>query len=331
MYWALCAYMGAVSFIMALSEAATGFGNAILFYLFYFSALYVYPGEFHSFFGEHDMKEVNVILAAWALLTYFPQAFVARHGVRKDVVVLYFPAQLVGSGLGAVLAMKLSSDILRTSFGCVLLCVAGVQGFVVFRRTVHDFREELTGKYKVGLFFSSLCSGCSSGLFGAGGPPMMIFMLWSRLHKSITRGSFAICEIGSTTVRISVLAYYGAFHFDSWEHYTVFGIMGLTAYAAIPVGNRIHYMLSPRTFSIIILFFLVMATLVLMKITPPVVLGVGAAWAMLFIGMAVHLHFFAGRKRKDNDGNIGTEGSHGVAMEGPAGPLASMENLEEDR
>ena len=234
MFVFLVLYMALISFCMAFSKAATGVGDGTTFYLLYFGALYVAADEFHATFGTHDIRVVNMILTARGMFTNGPQAYLARHGIRRDVVIFYGPPLLVMNFIGVMLLMYMESDVLRYSVASVFAVASLAEGCALLFRGHSASVTEITTAHKIGLVVTGAASGFLNGVFGVGGPAQMCFMLWSRIDKSITRGSFTVCGVALFFLKAAVMLSYGVFDLTNWRHYVVLGAMVV---AAVPWGT----------------------------------------------------------------------------------------------
>eukprot|EP00760_Papus_ankaliazontas_P038485 PhM_4_TR9141/c0_g1_i2/m.90221 len=116
---------------------------------------------------------------------------------------------------------------------------------------------------------------------------MMIFMVFSRFCKTLARSSFAYCSGVAFFVKFMQLSVAGEVHYTSPMHVATFVVMGLFAFPGIYLGNRLHHTISPRVFSYVILFLLMVSSLVLLAAPVIVLLCVVGTWVVGAAGVVL--------------------------------------------
>ena len=139
----------------------------------------------------------------------------------------------------------------------------------------------------VGLTFAVMCSGFLRGLFGVGGPPMIIYFFITDIDKRIVRAiqSFA-CGFGSGIILIfDLLIIQKKFDASEWVTYLC---MFISCLLGLLAGNSIHQYVDQKMFRSILLFLLLSGSINLMLFNLGEISMYGSAALMIiFIIMIV--------------------------------------------
>lgn len=164
-----------------------------------------------------------------------------RHGaVEWPLVRRIAPGIIVGTLLGAVLASRMSPQVLKISF-TVFLFYAATQMWLDFKPAPH---RDLPGP--AGTTFAGGVIGAVSSWVGIGGGTLSVpFMLWHNLslHRAIATSS----AIGLPIAVAGAVGYvYGGWHLASLPEYSL-GFVYLPALAGIVLGSVLTAPLGART------------------------------------------------------------------------------------
>ncbi len=200
-----------------------------------------------------ELRDVVVLL----LLVSLPaELYVVRTSWRdiswRGVLLLF-----AGIGVG----IPIGSWLLRSGDPSFLLVLLG--GFLVVVGTVFLFTGNSRNRVwptwvapPVGLF-----SGILTGLFGTGGPPLVLYYQLQGTAKSAFRGNLMAIFLLMTTVRVPSYAVLGLITLPRlWSALALLPAVGLGAW----IGNRIHLNLEESTFKRLVSAFLAVIGVVLL-------------------------------------------------------------------
>ncbi len=165
-------------------QTTTGFGSGIFVMLF-----------FPLFLPMLQSSALSTLITVWLCLLI---AWRYRQYIDPKIVVLPAIFYLVVSGVTITVASKLNIAGLKAYFG--LFLVAAAVYFMFFAKKI---------KLKPTVPAAAVCStisGVASGLFGIGGPPMVLYFLAATEDKKenylgTTQAFFALTSIYNTTIR----------------------------------------------------------------------------------------------------------------------------------
>ena len=259
MLWALCLYFFLVSIFMSASQTAATAGGLVIFYVAYFFALHFAKDEILRLFGENHILSVNILATIANVFTGGMQVFNAlrRNVLDKKILLCFLPFCLISLPVGVVLLVSVNIQPLRFTLASFLLCVAIIQTILLWYKPPTKFRENLKQKHFIALCFTGVCSGFLQGAFGIGGPPRMLFMIWSNLCKTRARGAFLVSVYTLTIIKLVLLLIKGKVQFHSQQQFYILASIVLGAAPGIYVGNFVHAHIRPVQMSSFMIIMIV--------------------------------------------------------------------------
>lgn len=172
------------SFLAGFVQGLTGFGSAII--IMSFLPIYL------------NVLESSAVVGVITLIHSIAMVWFYRHAVQVKYIL--YPAILFMLGTtGSIwLAQDIDSGIVSFILGAFLILLAIYFLFINTDGFIPN---------KIQSFLFILASGITNGLFGIGGPLMVIYFLSKTIHKKeylgTTQAFFTIVSLGSIGVRIS--------------------------------------------------------------------------------------------------------------------------------
>lgn len=168
--------------------------------------------------------EIFVVLTSWREVNW------------RGVAVLMVGIA-IGIPVGAWVLGWSNPEVLLTALGAVLLVVGTVFLFVPRERVVH-WPGWVAGPV-------GLSSGLLTGLFGTGGPPLVLYYQLSGADKAAFRGNLMAIFLLMTLVRVPSYAGMGLITADRlWSSLMVLPAVLAGAW----IGNRLHLRIEESTF-----------------------------------------------------------------------------------
>jgi len=200
-----------------------------------------------------DIQDIVVLILLVNLPAELSVVFTSRRSISWRGVVKICTGILVGIPLGTVILKRGEPTFILALLGWVLV-LSGAAFLVVPRqRNVTWPRGTAPG---VGLI-----SGVLTGLFGTGGPPLIIYYQLSDLPKAAFRGNLMAIFMLMTFVRAPSYAFGGLITMPRvWSGLAVMPAVVLGAW----LGNRIHITLTEPTFRRLVSVVLIIIGLVLL-------------------------------------------------------------------
>ena len=174
------AALAAIAFLGALIFGITGFG----------SALVTIPLATH-------LEPLRFVLALFALVDLACAASVGfenpRNAVRAEWKRL-LPMILVGTVLGITLLVKLPRQAGMAALGFFIVCYA------LYALARHERRSPVSARWA---WFAGIAGGITSTVFGAGGPPYVIYLSQRGLTKEQFRATLGLTTLTSISLRVA--------------------------------------------------------------------------------------------------------------------------------
>ena len=295
MLWALCLYFFIVSIFMSASQTAATAGGLVIFYVAYFFALHFARDEILQLFGEHHILSVNILSTIANMFTGAMQVFNALRQDKLDTKILisFLPFCLLSLPAGVMLLVSVNIQPVKFALASFLLVVAFIQTVLLWYKPPKKFRTDLKKKHFIALGFTGVCAGFLQGAFGIGGPPRMLFMIWSNLCKTRARGAFLLSVYSLTVVKLILLTAKGKVHFHSPQQFFILASVVLGAAPGIFLGNIVHSHIRPVQMSSFMIIMLITGATMMFD-PPTVVLGTVVGSLMLIV---IGLCVFANQER----------------------------------
>jgi len=173
---------------------------------------------------------VNLPAELWVVCT-------SRTKISWRGVVAIFAGLVIGIPIGAWLLRWSDPRLLLTALGVLLVVVGGI--FLVSPkprgREPHPWVAPPVG----------LLSGVLGGLFGTGGPPLILYYQLSGVEKAAFRVNLMAIFLLTTTVRVPSYAAFGLI--TAPRLWSALVVMPAVLVGAL-IGNRIHLKLEEETF-----------------------------------------------------------------------------------
>ena len=185
----------------------------------------------------------------------FAVGFHWRRWDRRQVLLL-LPGALLGVAIGTLFLTNVSPDVLRTFLAILVLL------FALYRalepRIMRFFRYQPRPWH--GLIGGGV-SGFSSAIANTGGPPATIYLLMQNLQPRVFIGTTALFFMIQNYIKIPF--YYTAGLFDLARIVQVAWLLPLVP-VGVWLGRLFVVRVSPKTFELVILVFLVISALLLL-------------------------------------------------------------------
>ena len=200
-----------------LVRGLTGFGSGLtmvplLLLLFQFTG-----------FAE-SMKLVVPTAVALAVLSgiLLLSTFKTRKWIRKDVLLTMIIGAFAGVIVGTYVLASYKSDVLKRTFGVFLSLYA-------LRMLIAGKVEKSEIRNSIGLIAGFL-GGCLGGMFGTGGPPVIIYLDKKIADKRTFRATLLVYFLVVNSWQLATFA---------WAHLITWQVVRFTAYMlpAFVIGN----------------------------------------------------------------------------------------------
>ncbi|MFC1713756.1 sulfite exporter TauE/SafE family protein [Candidatus Poribacteria bacterium] len=179
--------------------------------------------------------------------------FRTRKWVRKDVLLMMIAGVAVGTPLGTYVLASVESNLLKRLFGLFLM---GYALKMLFGRkdTVRETKNYL------GLIAGFL-GGCSGGMFGSGGPPVIIYLNRKIADKQAFRATLVLYFLVANSWQCATLFYVRLINADVLR----FVLYLLPAFIiGNLVGSVLHVRINQVLFNKVVALVLLIAGLFLM-------------------------------------------------------------------
>jgi uncharacterized membrane protein YfcA len=143
---------------------------------------------------------------------------------------------------------------------------------------------EMSWSNKIGSAFAGFASGLLRGMFGAGGPPLMIYVSLVQMEKAQVRALSNTLGVLMTPLSFALLLNSGGFVLDRWPSYL---ITVLGSIAGLAIGARMFSWFDTATIMRGILVLLILASVVMLN--PPIqfTLAVFIIAALVVVGYII--------------------------------------------
>jgi uncharacterized protein len=202
-----------IGFFSEIIGTMPGFGSSTIYlplasYIYDFQTALVLVAIFH-FFGNISR------------ITFF------RHGLEKNILLLFGIPSFVLSLIGATLVGYLSQSLLEFILGLFLIVISAT--FLLNPKLAFPANEKF-------LVLGGAVSGFITGLVGTGGALRASFLTGLKLEKERYIGTAAVIALGTDATRIPSYISAG---FLSEQYYYLIPILFVTAVAGSYVGRKI--------------------------------------------------------------------------------------------
>lgn len=310
--------LGITSFWAFFAMATTSFGVGILFQI----GVHVC-----SVFGlaskELTDSTSKIFILSMCMMTL--QAMNLRKYVNYPLAAHFILSGLPTIVIGMYILFSGSTTSLKRGLGAVLLVVAlwlwcgkslvarlpvtlGVidldelhEGDFVIRSGWHRFVVLLTGA----------CSGFLGGLFGTGGPPMMVFVATNAITVREWRATMAMTYGALGYVRVVYVTLFGdALDFDKLPEYAS---MLIGAVVGLAAGNKVAPKVNRIILKKVMLVLLVLGGTMMCAASNPSVVRYIAVSALVAL-LLVSAYFFSTTRRKKYIGGGGDSGATAIEV-----------------
>jgi len=259
------------SFCAGFVSCLSGFGAGIIFQVLW-SLVYVFGGVQ----GTGNIKAANAILAWLTLalmlgLVFYEYCYYKTANFRKDIIVGFFPGDCLGIILGNFVLASVQSTTVRQTLGILFFILAVERIIHLFRASIPTYEIVIKTEDSPLLFgpshlningnfesdqekgyvnwfltnkrtlimsaITSIIAGILTGLFGIGGPPLMLLMSYLNLPKGEIRATSALINVLDSPLRIGAAIYFGIIHSGDWPLYI---ISTTAAMLGGVLGNFLH-------------------------------------------------------------------------------------------
>ena len=185
----------------------------------------------------------------------FAVGFHWRRWDRRQVLLL-IPGALVGVAVGTLFLTNVSPDVLRTFLAILFLLFALYKASE--KRVMRFFRYQPRAWH--GLIGGGI-SGFSSAIANTGGPPATIYLLMQDLQPRVFIATTALFFMILNYIKIPFYAAAGLFNLARIVH--IAWLLPLVP-VGVWLGRLFVVRVSPKTFELVILVFLVISALLLL-------------------------------------------------------------------
>ena len=345
-YLPLLASIGVINFTGIVVWAVSSFGNGIVYHVGWQLCTLLSGGRVCS----GSISEVVVHITLAALFLFPSQLFILREHVNWRLAMhltlsqqlgLYagmyvlFVAETVwlGRGMG-VLFFLVSVHMAVTEGGskppAAPVAPASIKAIDVDALPPPPTYAVDSWARRGAVWLTGASSGLCSGLFGTGGPPMMLFVAWNSLPSTETRATLAFCEVVNNTGRVLFLLFFQSkINVLSAAYGGVFVALSVSSAAGLVLGNVLARWTDQALFRRVLLVLLAAGSVLIAARGCPwqqgLAVAIGGA-AVMAAAMAASALWARCRRRSSSGsggsaGNSGDEsGSSGVALMDRGGP-----------
>ncbi len=179
--------------------------------------------------------------------------FRTRKWVRKDVLLMMIAGVVVGMPLGTYVLASVESDLLKRLFGLFLMGYA-LKTLFWRKGTVRETRN-YSG------LIAGFLGGCSGGMFGAGAPPVIIYLNRKIADKQAFRATLILYFLVANSWQCATLFYIRLINADVLR----FVLYMLPAFIiGNLIGSVLHIKTNQALFDKIVALVLLVAGLFLM-------------------------------------------------------------------
>ena len=304
----------ALSALSSVVQGISGFGDAIILHLGWNIAVFFKPELHNTILGTRDVELIAIMMSLRSVCLQSILAYMTRDGLSYTLCLRMVPSQCIAIVLGSWLLTFMSDDLLKSLLGGIFLLCAAIYVGAKLKNYYHQKQRkerssaittnqpdgganpsqeqpdhlDADGNIKARVLhvaiFAGALAGLGQGLTGAGGPALMLFVLWYDLPPKLARGTIPLSNFASGCFRFAYTQYTGAYNWDAWLCYGALisgGFIGLLA------GNEIGQRISDRMFTVFLLSLLFLACITMLGVNPFVVLVLGAI--NLVIGYGVYV------------------------------------------
>ena len=213
------ALLAAIAFAGALIFGITGFG----------SALVTIPLATH-------VVSLPFALALFAVCDLAAALRVGLENPKNAVRVEYYrlaPTIVVGTIIGVTLLVKLPRQALMAALGTFIVL------FALYSLYPKKFQKEISTGWA---WFAGFSGGITSTVFGAGGPPYVIYLSHRGLTKEQFRATLGLCTMTSISLRVAAFLLTGLLLNQQVWITVVFAVPAILL--GISVARRIYMKIS---------------------------------------------------------------------------------------
>jgi uncharacterized membrane protein YfcA len=213
------ATLSAIAFLGALIFGITGFG----------SALVTIPLATH-------FVPLPFALALFAVCDLAAALRVGLENPKNAVRIEYYrlaPTIVVGTIIGVTLLVKLPRQALMAALGTFIVL------FALYSLYPKKFQKEISSGWA---WFAGFSGGITSTVFGAGGPPYVIYLSHRGLTKEQFRATLGLCTMTSISLRVAAFLLTGLLLNQQVWITAVFAVPAIVL--GISVARRIYMKIS---------------------------------------------------------------------------------------
>lgn len=263
----------------SLIYAFISFGFAILFHIGWQLC-----SAIDSDVCSGNIADAVIYITMGTVVTNASQTYYLRKDMHLKLFLNMCASQQVGFAIGTWVLFSAFNSWIPRSLGIIFFLLASekmvTESKLCARRQLQDIAVkgeavepgDVSGElaveewYKFDQFnkfalvwITGFCSGIFNGVFGAGGPPLMMFASYTNIRKNEMRSLVANCYLVAVLSRIVFLLFFQSeINVYTVDSSVLFGALSLVAVCSVVVGNYYAHLVDQNTFRIIILVILTM-------------------------------------------------------------------------
>jgi uncharacterized membrane protein YfcA len=300
-------YIGLVSYIAAIVQGVTTFGDAIVVHILWRVGVIVAPDIMASTpFGDNHLLAVTVLLTVRSVGVQIIFCARSMDFLCWKLLRILLPVQaacvVVG---GLVLSHFEHSESLGPVLGAIFGIAAVAFGALSVRQVVNnrrkgvvarkDYREfDINHSVQGWIALAGVGSGLMQGVVSIGGPPMMIAAVALDLPQPVLRGVFPFTSLFGFGIRLVECIVFGWIDARSWM---LFVAISIGAVAGLQVGIEISGNLPHDVFIVCVCWLMLFAAIAIAQTSGAVVFGSFGLCAVTFVG----LYFWSKKHQNRHD------------------------------
>jgi len=168
------------------------------------------------------------------------------------------------------------------------------------------------------VWLTGASSGLCSGLFGTGGPPMMLFVAWNSLPSTETRATLALCEVFNNTGRVVFLLFFQSkINVLTASYGGVFVALSVSGFVGLVLGNAVAKRTDQVAFRRVLLALLAVGSVLIAARGCPwqqVLAVAGGGAAVMAAALAASALWARHRRRSSGSCGGGVDGEAGGGL-----------------
>ena len=290
-------YTGLISYVAAVVQGVTTFGDAIVVHLLWRVGVILMPEIMASTpFGENHLLAATVLLTVRSFVVQIVFSYRSREFFCWKILRVLLPVQAFFVVLGGqILSRFEEATWLGPAMGFAFGVAAILFGLVSVRQVVRnrkagvverrDWREfDISTKVIQWMSVGGVGTGLMQGLVSIGGPPMMIVAVALDIPQPVLRGIFPFTSLFGFGVRLVECLFLGWIEVRSWM---LFVSICMGAIAGLQVGIEISGSLPHDVFIVCVCWLMLFAAIAISLVPGFVVFGSFVVCGATFLGLHV--------------------------------------------